>query len=151
MNVWTQIWLTVATAAGAVLAAFLSAWIRQGAAYLAAKIERIHSAALREALLSADAEAEQLALAFVTALNQTVVNDLKAKGAFTPEAAQAVRAQALAMLQTALSPRARETLRSARGDPDALLGAYVERAVSLAPNRRAALPSPPGTQNPSAA
>lgn len=151
MNVWTQIALTVAAAAVTILAAFLSAWIRQGAAYLAAQIERIHSAALREALESADTEAEQLALAFVTALNQTIVNDLKAKGAFTPEAALSVRTQALGRLQAALSPQAREALRAGRGDPDALLGAYVERAVALAPNRRTAH-SPPGTpKDPSAA
>lgn len=136
MNVWSHILVSVGTAAGAVLVTFLTILIRQGARLVIARLDHVKSSVLRDALDGADREAERLALTFVTSLNQSVVNDLKATGGWNAGAAAEVKSHAVGLLRGALSKPSGDTMIAARQNLDGLLGAYVEHAVALAPNRR---------------
>lgn len=146
MNLWSHILVSVGTAAGAVLVTFLTILVRHGAKLLVAGIAHVRNAVLRDALEGADREAERLALTFVTALNQSFVNDLKETGGWNAETAAEVKAHAVDLLQGALSKTSQETLSLARDDLSGLLGAYVEHAVALAPNRQTRTEASPPTE-----
>lgn len=144
MNLWSHILVSVGAAAAAVLTAFLATLIHKTAGFVAARLEHLRSSALRDALEAADQEAQRLSLTFATALNQSVVNDLKKNGGWTPVTAAEVKSRALSLLHDALSKPSLKTLEAVRAELEGLLSAYVEDAVARAPNRvHPSAPSPP--------
>ena len=135
---WSHLLATAAVAAG-VLVAILLARIAHG---IAPALTARAAASAARLVQAAGTETGSLATGaagvVVTALNQTVVNDLKATGGWNAQTAADTRATAISRLKDLLGAPAVMALQAGRGSVDPYLGQLVEYAVATAPNRQRA-------------
>lgn len=135
---WNHLLATAAVAAG-VLVALLVARLANGVTpALAARAEASGARLVQAAGAEAGSLAAGVAGVVVTALNQTVVNDLKATGGWNPQTAADTRATAILRLKDLLGPSAVTAIETGRGTADPYLGQLIEYAVATAPNRHKA-------------
>jgi hypothetical protein len=111
---------------GAILYALKLGWN-----FIETKTHQIKNQALSEALYNAELELQHVTTTVVSALNQTVVNNLKAQNgnALSPADAQKIKSDAINTVKSLLSKEAQDLLTAHKGDIELYLQNLIEAEV----------------------
>jgi hypothetical protein len=106
--------------------------IQQAFSFLRTKTSAVKNDSLRNALYTAESEAERLTHTIVASLNQTVVDVLKSTNGnkLTPEDAVRIKDQAITKIFTLMSDESMSILLNHKGDLQEYLGYLIEEVVS---------------------